>query len=163
MGWDRFNSCTTTTYCKSPGSPPGSQSRAEGVCFSSTWCSLISFLIPLSSKQYVNTILSMLPDDCLRLSNPVRSITSNQKTSQLELMTEEGKTESYDHVIMACHSDDTLRIMSEGEGITEDEKRILGGFRWNKNEVVVHSDEAVSTLVHDGHECGVSLRMRPHS
>lgn len=46
---------------------------------------------------------------------------------------------------MACHSDDTLRIMHEGGGVSDEEKMILGGFRWNRNEVVVHSDEAVRT------------------
>lgn len=45
---------------------------------------------------------------------------------------------------MACHSDDTLRILGEGGDVSDEERRILGGFRWNRNEVVVHSDEAVS-------------------
>lgn len=46
---------------------------------------------------------------------------------------------------MACHSEDSLRILKEGGDVSEEEKRILGGFRWNRNEVVVHSDETVST------------------
>lgn len=45
---------------------------------------------------------------------------------------------------MACHSDETLKILDEGGDVSAEEKRILGGFRWNRNEVVVHSDEAVS-------------------
>lgn len=56
----------------------------------------------------------------------------------------DGKVELFDHVIMACHSDDSLRILNEGGGVSDEERRILGGFRWNRNEVVVHSDETVS-------------------
>ncbi|KAA1474687.1 FAD/NAD-binding domain-containing protein [Dentipellis sp. KUC8613] len=95
------------------------------------------------SKQYVNTILDKLPKSQLHLSTPVVSIHSEPAADgssgfKIVLKTAAGATETYDHVILACHSDQALRMLSEP---TEEEKRILGGFRWSQNEVVVHADE----------------------
>ncbi|RDB14864.1 hypothetical protein Hypma_016412 [Hypsizygus marmoreus] len=97
------------------------------------------------SKAYVNQILSTLPHSQLHLSTPVASITRLNASSKVLLKTEGGANEEYDHVILACHSDDAVRILragagESGSGITPDEERILGAFRWSRNEVVLHSD-----------------------
>jgi len=47
---------------------------------------------------------------------------------------------TYDHVILACHSDTALAILMAGHSATENEKNILGRFQWNRNEAVLHSD-----------------------
>ena len=49
---------------------------------------------------------------------------------------------TFDHVIIACHSDTALQILRSGN-ITPDEERILGRFDWNKNEAVLHYDTQV--------------------
>ncbi|TFY55666.1 hypothetical protein EVG20_g9232 [Dentipellis fragilis] len=95
------------------------------------------------SKQYVNTIIDKLPKPQLHLSTPVVSIHSERAPDgssgfKVVLKTALGATETYDHVILACHSDQALKILS---GPTGEEARILGGFRWSQNEVVVHADE----------------------
>lgn len=59
------------------------------------------------------------------------------------LETASGKVEEYDHVIMACHTDATLEILRRGEGMTEQEERLLSAFSWNKNTAVLHSDPRV--------------------
>jgi predicted NAD/FAD-binding protein len=59
------------------------------------------------------------------------------------LETAEGKRETFDHIIFACHSDDALRILDAGSGATHAEREALGAFRWSKNEVWLHSDESV--------------------
>ncbi|KAJ3731034.1 FAD/NAD(P)-binding domain-containing protein [Lentinula guzmanii] len=94
--------------------------------------------IPGGSQQYVKTILSSLPDSQLYLSTPVTSIRNNG--SSLELATSSGQTSTYDHVILACHSDTALSILRTGGDVTKDEETILGMFEWNKNAVVVHND-----------------------
>lgn len=62
----------------------------------------------------------------------------------LLLRTEDGKEGIYDHVILACHSDEALGILIRGGDVTEKEKRILGQFEWNYNEAVLHHDEKVN-------------------
>ncbi|KAJ7133404.1 FAD/NAD(P)-binding domain-containing protein [Mycena epipterygia] len=92
------------------------------------------------SRVYVNKILSKLPDAQLHLSTPVTSVSTSVGTSTVQLTTGSGSTETYDHVIFACHSDTALSILRAGEGMTADEDEILGMFQWNRNEAVLHSD-----------------------
>ena len=48
------------------------------------------------------------------------------------------KTEIYDQVIMACHADEALAMI---EKPTQKEVEILGGFQYQDNHIMVHSDE----------------------
>ncbi|KAJ8087696.1 hypothetical protein PM082_006532 [Marasmius tenuissimus] len=103
--------------------------------------------IPGGSHQYVNTILSSLSPSQLHLSTPVASLSSHGTVGdgaahpKVTLTTASGETEEFDHVILACHSDTALKILRAGQGVTEEEERILGLFQWNKNESVLHHDE----------------------
>lgn len=143
----RYNLCTIIISYRSQANHPGSPFKAEGKPLTIHSFGRATDIYHCHSKQYVNTILSELPADRLHLSTPVTSILSRESSLQIKLTTADGKVELFDHVIMACHTDDTLRILNEGGGVSEEEKRILGGFRWSRNEVVVHSDENVSTDV----------------
>ena len=97
------------------------------------------------SKTYVDTILSALPPNALRLSSPVQSVRTLDSGKVL-LTTVSGKSEEYDHVIMACHADASLAILRAGGGVTREEESILGGFQWNKNVAVIHSDPKVNLV-----------------
>lgn len=44
---------------------------------------------------------------------------------------------------MACHSDAVLSILKAGGNIQPKEEEILGMFKWNKNDAVLHSDPKV--------------------
>ncbi|KAL1760274.1 hypothetical protein FB107DRAFT_245825 [Schizophyllum commune] len=97
------------------------------------------------SINYVNKILSRLPSSQLHLSTPVQSI-KTLPDSRVQLRTADGTMEIYDRVIMACHSDTTLRILEAGGpalggGLTSRERDLLGTFKWNKNECILHYDE----------------------
>ncbi|KAJ4491291.1 FAD/NAD(P)-binding domain-containing protein [Lentinula edodes] len=94
--------------------------------------------IPGGSHQYVKTILSSLPDSQLHLSTPIASIRNSG--SSVELTTASGQSSTYDHIILACHSDTALSILRAGGDVTKDEETILGMFEWNRNTVVVHND-----------------------
>ncbi len=51
-----------------------------------------------------------------------------------------GDTSSYDHVIFAGHADETLSLLADA---TNDEKRLLGAWRYTKNRAVLHSDPSL--------------------
>ena len=68
---------------------------------------------------------------------------ANNDTKRVQLHLADGSIEFYDHVIMACHSDTTLDILRTGN-LTEEEERILGSFKWNRNEAVLHFDTKVT-------------------
>ena len=59
-------------------------------------------------------------------------------------MTATGKPKMFDYIIFACRADDALRILDAGSGATPEEREILGAFRWNRNDIWLHSDEDVS-------------------
>lgn len=104
----------------------------------------IPLLNIIHSKKYVQTIIDALPAHCLHLSTPVKAV-KTLESGKLLLTTADGKSEEYDHVIMATHTDVTMAILREGGGVTEAEEKIIGGFQWNNNEAVVHSDTSVSS------------------
>ncbi|KAH9851833.1 FAD/NAD(P)-binding domain-containing protein [Lenzites betulinus] len=99
------------------------------------------------SRTYVEKILSKLPTSQLHLSTPIRAIKSIPMSSDLgkahsvELTTAAGETLTFDHVILACHTDTTVGILEAGGGMTTEESRILRTFGWNRNEAVLHCDE----------------------
>ncbi|CAL1712637.1 unnamed protein product [Somion occarium] len=95
------------------------------------------------SRVYVDQIISGLPNTQLHLSTPITSAssTTSQGKISVKLTTSDGQTESFDHVILACHSNNTLELLRAGDGgATLEEERILGAFKWNKNEAILHSD-----------------------
>lgn len=116
------------------------------------------------SRTYVKKILSKLPASQLHLSTPIRAAKSipisingagSGQTHQVELTTASGETQTFDHVILACHTDTTVGILEVGGGTTPEEARILGAFGWNRNEAVLHCDERVRcfALRLHGHIC----------
>ena len=70
-----------------------------------------------------------------------RGITAVRRTpTGVDLTDVDGVTESFDEVVFATHADVTLAIL--GEEATDEERRILGAFRYDRNEVVLHTDTA---------------------
>jgi len=63
------------------------------------------------------------------------------------LTTKAGEERVYDHVVMACHADQTLAILKAGGGAEEKEQEILGGFEFEQNEVVLHGDEKLMPVM----------------
>jgi predicted NAD/FAD-binding protein len=135
----RSNSCTIITYSRSPANHPGSLSKEEGPLFSKCLKLLIDGSL---SKVYVNSILTEVSKDRVHLSTPVESLES-LPSGQVQLRTSNGQTETFDHVVLACHSDTTIKILKAGNASPE-ELRILGKFGWNRNEAVLHTDTRVS-------------------
>ncbi len=51
-----------------------------------------------------------------------------------------GNTRRFDHVVMAAHADQSLKLLSDP---TDLEREILGCFRYSKNKVLLHTDSSV--------------------
>jgi predicted NAD/FAD-binding protein len=53
---------------------------------------------------------------------------------------ENGVAERFDHVVLATHADQALRLLGD---LGPEERRLLGAFKYTKNTAVLHSDPAL--------------------
>ena len=86
------------------------------------------------SHAYIPALTSPFKDS-LNLSTPVINVRRQQDKS-VEVITEKG-AQSFDHVIMACHSDQALKLLEQP---TNAEQQVLGDIHYQVNDVILHSD-----------------------
>ena len=89
------------------------------------------------SREYVKRISAPFVDR-VRLNAAVTQVTRHE--SHVEVMTENGRTESYDGVVIASHSDQALRMLTDA---TPDEEEILGAIPYQNNHAYLHRDPSL--------------------
>jgi len=85
------------------------------------------------SRSYVQALLRA-SQPRLHLSTPVQQI--RRDGDQVIVVSSRGE-ETFDEVILACHSDQALAMLAEP---TADEQRVLGAIPYRSNEVLLHTD-----------------------
>ena len=89
------------------------------------------------SIEYVRRLTARLEQMGCQL-RPGTAVRGVQRTAVgVRIHLPDGTEEAFDQVIMACHSDDSLRLLTHP---TEDEKKILGAMRYQDNEMFLHHD-----------------------
>ena len=87
------------------------------------------------SQAYVQAILDpLVAEGRLRLGTPIDKI--RRDTGGVEVVGP-GGAESFDHVIVATHSDQALRMLSDADRA---ERSILGAIRYQPNRATLHTD-----------------------
>lgn len=71
----------------------------------------------------------------VRAGTPVRSVLRH--ADGVEVTAGDGTTASYDHIVVAVHPDQALRLFGDP---TPDEKEALGAFRYSRNATLLHTD-----------------------
>ena len=75
---------------------------------------------------------------------PFKTQSPNQKIvrseGQVILTMPDGSEQSFDEVILACHADQSLQLLSSP---TDEETNLLSSFPYQKNKVTLHSDDSV--------------------
>ncbi|NJQ05151.1 NAD(P)/FAD-dependent oxidoreductase [Streptomyces lonarensis] len=87
------------------------------------------------SRSYVDRVAKHIPD--VRTGTPVRGIRRLGAGNGVEITDAAGTTEHYDSVVLACHADQALALLTDP---TEDERRVLGAFRYSRNPTLLHTD-----------------------
>ena len=88
------------------------------------------------ARHYVDKIVAEVPD--ARLSTPVRQVLRDSQG--VRIVTDRG-VDRFDAVVMACHTDQTLRLL--GGEASANEREVLGAIRYQANRAVLHTDVSV--------------------
>lgn len=93
------------------------------------------------SRQYVRRMVAALLKDGrhqARLNAPVLGL---RRAAHGALLQTANGTEPFDAVVLACHSDQALRLL--GSDATPLERSVLGAIRYQPNQAVLHTDASV--------------------
>jgi uncharacterized protein len=89
------------------------------------------------SRTYVTAILDRFRGE-VRTSCPVLSI--RREPREVVVRAPAGPAERFDHVILACHADQALRLL---EDPSPAEVELLSAFPYRQNDVLLHDDDGV--------------------
>ncbi len=96
------------------------------------------YTISGGSRTYRDSIMSHFKEKFM----PGDAVVSIKRMDgdKVVVRTRSGEQMEYDKVIIASHADEALALLDMP---TEDEKRLLGKFRYQNNSAIVHTDESV--------------------
>lgn len=86
------------------------------------------------ARTYVEKLAAAIGD--VRVNTPVTRVLRARGGVTLTLAG--GVTEAFDAVVLACHSDQALRLLGDAD---DTERGVLGAIRYQDNAVVLHTDE----------------------
>lgn len=90
------------------------------------------------SSRYVDAIVAQLGERRMRLATHVEGIVRSEEA--VEVTPRGGGPEAFDHVVIATHSDQALRLLRDPR---EREHELLGAFPYQRNDVVLHTDRGL--------------------
>jgi predicted NAD/FAD-binding protein len=86
------------------------------------------------SREYVTRLTASFTDR-IRLNQNIARI--ERSDDQHTVVMADGSSEVFDHVVMACHSDEALRLLAKPSA---EEQSVLGNINYQGNTVVLHTD-----------------------
>jgi uncharacterized protein len=86
------------------------------------------------ARSYVEKLAAGISD--IRLATPVRGV---RRLAQGVVLQAGGQEFRFDAVVLACHSDQALRLLADAD---TEERAVLGAVGWQDNEVVLHTDKS---------------------
>lgn len=89
------------------------------------------------SRTYVEALIEPFRDR-IRMSTPVAGISRGSRG--VELRTATGERDTFDEVILACHSDQALRMLDDP---SDAESEVLGAIPYQSNDTMLHTDARV--------------------
>lgn len=92
--------------------------------------------IPGGTQQYIDAVMADFPRDRVHLKSEVTGLTPGKNGAVF--LSVNDKVEVFDHVILATHGDQAMKIL--GQAAKEQEKEILSGFKTSRNVAILHSD-----------------------
>jgi predicted NAD/FAD-binding protein len=89
------------------------------------------------SRSYIKKLTASYADKT-RLNARIQRITRH--AGHVEVLPQNGKQERFDHVVLACHSDQALAMLKDPSPV---EREVLGAIPYQKNDTVLHTDTRI--------------------
>ncbi len=89
------------------------------------------------SQRYVEALVREFRGH-IRLATPIAAVRRHQ--SHVEIAPQGADSERFDHVVIACHSDQALSLLDDP---TDTERELLGAIPYQENHVVLHTDTSI--------------------
>ena len=86
------------------------------------------------SREYVKRLTASFASR-IRLKTPVASL--QRQANRVNVRLGDGSVEHFDHVFLACHSDEALRLLADP---SDAECDVLGAIPYQQNEALLHTD-----------------------
>ncbi|CAN7568913.1 NAD(P)/FAD-dependent oxidoreductase [Rhizobium sp. LjRoot254] len=86
------------------------------------------------AREYVNRMTERFSDR-IRVSTPIAAI--RRHAGRVEISDAKGNVQMFDDVVIATHADQALKMLTDASA---DERRVLGAFRYSRNEAILHND-----------------------
>ncbi|WP_417614766.1 NAD(P)/FAD-dependent oxidoreductase [Oceanisphaera sp.] len=90
------------------------------------------YVVKGGSRSYIPALTAPLKD--IRLNTPVLGVCRH--SAGVRVTTHAGE-EAFDEVVLACHSDQALRLLTDASA---QEQQVLGSLAYRDNEVILHTD-----------------------
>lgn len=90
------------------------------------------------SQQYIDRLLKDFRGEIM---TSVEIDSLERRDESANLCFRDGSEMEFDAIVLACHSDQSLRLLGEAASI--EEKEILSDLRYQANEVILHSDDTL--------------------
>ncbi|MDJ0879597.1 MAG: FAD-dependent oxidoreductase [Halieaceae bacterium] len=86
------------------------------------------------SREYLGPLTAGFKDQ-IHTGNPVTGV--SRQPDGVTLTLQDGRSERFDQVVLACHSDQALALLNDPSAT---EREVLGAMRYQDNDVVLHTD-----------------------
>jgi len=92
------------------------------------------YVIPKGSRSYLTPLCKPFEHN-IKINAELSGITREHERVTLHF--NQGESETFDEVVIACHSDQALALLNDA---TKDEKTILSAMPYSENSVILHTD-----------------------
>jgi predicted NAD/FAD-binding protein len=96
------------------------------------------------SRSYIAPLVAPLSKDRIHLSTPIHRVTrvgvAETRGVRLEIGGANPRTEDFDHVVFACHSDTVKKILADP---SEAEREVFSELDYQSNSVILHTDTSI--------------------
>lgn len=93
------------------------------------------YVIPNGSRSYLQPLCQSFKNN-ITLNADISGI--NRIDNKVQLHFNNADSQTFDEVVIACHSDEALALLSDA---SEDEKAILSAMPYSENSVILHTDK----------------------